>query len=519
MPFEFRKITSTRYFPSSAKNLVCLLADGWDDWTFKTLFYMHYFDENGHKYEIGNLKIGYFGQSTGRTSDVMLDQFEAIDKKFFSLGQDNDYYKNIRKIFSPEDSSLILSSLNDVVLNDVNFELIKKEEVFKTSLLRSVSLSSIHGQFRRILNGQAPLTNFHFKFTQEKTEKFSEAELEFLVEPETKPSTNMHVLIGRNGVGKTTILNNMVNAVLNKNPNITNGGYFTDQSWLGPSPLSPDFFSNLISISFSAFDPFLPPDNQPDPSLGTCYFYIGLKKILTEEGIRNGRLKEVEELREEFVESLNVCLSLEKKKSLWVKAIKKLESDLNFEEMGLLSLSEFKADSPELKRNALKVSMNLSSGHAIVLLSITKLIEHLEEKSLVLIDEPESHLHPPLLAAYVRALSDLLLSLNGVAIIATHSPVVLQEVPMSCVTMLRRIRSQNNIDRPTQETFGENVGILTREVFQLEVSKSGFHDLLTEDAQSDKSFEDILEEYGNQIGMEGRSILRALITNKNLNRS
>lgn len=47
----------------------------------------------------------------------------------------------------------------------------------------------------------------------------------------------------------------------------------------------------------------------------------------------------------------------------------------------------------------------------------------------MLIDEPEGHLHPPLLSAFVRALSELLVNRNGVAIIATHSPVVLQEVP------------------------------------------------------------------------------------------
>jgi len=65
----------------------------------------------------------------------------------------------------------------------------------------------------------------------------------------------------------------------------------------------------------------------------------------------------------------------------------------------------------------------LSSGHAIVLLTITRLVE-LDERSLVLIDEPEVHLHPPLLSAFVRALSDLLIELNGVAIVATHSPVM-----------------------------------------------------------------------------------------------
>jgi predicted ATP-dependent endonuclease of OLD family len=69
----------------------------------------------------------------------------------------------------------------------------------------------------------------------------------------------------------------------------------------------------------------------------------------------------------------------------------------------------------------------MSSGHAIVLLTITRLVATVEEKTLVLLDEPESHLHPPLLSAFIRALSDLLYDRNGVAIIATHSPVVLQE--------------------------------------------------------------------------------------------
>ncbi|MGN9540532.1 AAA family ATPase [Escherichia coli] len=63
----------------------------------------------------------------------------------------------------------------------------------------------------------------------------------------------------------------------------------------------------------------------------------------------------------------------------------------------------------------------MSSGHAVVLLTLTRLVATVEEKTLVLIDEPESHLHPPLLSAFIRALSDLLLD-NGLSIIATHSP-------------------------------------------------------------------------------------------------
>lgn len=153
----------------------------------------------------------------------------------------------------------------------------------------------------------------------------------------------------------------------------------------------------------------------------------------------------------------------------------------------------------------------MSSGHSIVLLTITKLVDTVEEKTLVLLDEPESHLHPPLLSAFTRALSDLLHNRNGVAIIATHSPVVVQEVPRSCVWKLTRLRTQGRSDRPERETFGENVGVLTREIFGLEVSKSGFHDMLQKAVDEGGSFESILQEYNEQLGFEAQAILRTLI--------
>ena len=130
----------------------------------------------------------------------------------------------------------------------------------------------------------------------------------------------------------------------------------------------------------------------------------------------------------------------------------------------------------------------MSSGHAIVLLTMTRLVETVDEKTLVLMDEPESHLHPPLLSAFTRALSDLLNNRNGVAIIATHSPVVVQEVPRSCVWTMERSRAEGATNRPELETFGENVGVLTREIFGLEVTRSGFHHLLKLAAEQGKGY-------------------------------
>lgn len=154
----------------------------------------------------------------------------------------------------------------------------------------------------------------------------------------------------------------------------------------------------------------------------------------------------------------------------------------------------------------------LSSGHAIVLLTMTRLVELVDERTVVLMDEPEAHLHPPLLSAFVRALSDLLTSRNGVALISTHSPVVLQEVPKSCVWKLRRTGKFAAADRPTIETFGENVGILTREVFELEVTTSGFHNLLQQAVEnSQDDYDTVLAKFSNQLGAEARGIVRSFL--------
>jgi predicted ATP-dependent endonuclease of OLD family len=98
-----------------------------------------------------------------------------------------------------------------------------------------------------------------------------------------------------------------------------------------------------------------------------------------------------------------------------------------FQESEIIKLIEIK-DEKELKDTSSEIFNKLSSGHKIVLLTITRLVETVEEKTLVMLDEPESHLHPPLLSAFIRALSELLILRNGVAIIATHSPVILQEL-------------------------------------------------------------------------------------------
>ena len=503
---QFHLVTGKRWSPDKGFRTAYLEIDHWNDYSFVTMFYLSVNDETGNLHKVGNVKIGFKGQDTSKATFQMLDNaFETLPEGFFSLGSDIDYYQTLAGL-SKELKDSILGSLKDMVFDSSNIEIAQNEDVFRTSLLRSVSLSTIKGQFPRVLDGRPPLTNFKFLYQRPAEVKMAGIELYFKVDANSKPSTNIHTIIGRNGLGKTTLLNGMIDGITNIDRSV---GQFFDKSECDSTPISKDYFSSLVSVSFSAFDPFDPPIEQPDPSKGTCYFYIGLKN--NEEG-KTHDLKTIPDLHLEFIQSLKTCFSEPKRKRRWENAMRSLESDENFSAMHLPNLLNYSGK--ELVERAISLILRMSSGHTVVLLTITKLVAKVEEKTLVLIDEPESHLHPPLLSAFIRSLSELLHDRNGVAIIATHSPVVLQEVPRSCVWKINRSRLHMTCIRPEEETFGENVGTLTREIFGLEVEKSGFHNLLNESVDNGGTYEEILDEYKHQLGFEAKAILKSMVIHR-----
>ncbi|WP_286397128.1 ATP-dependent nuclease [Acinetobacter towneri] len=478
---EFRVISRSTWLPRDGKNTAYLRIDNWNDFLYYTLFQVTVFDGDGKIYELGNVKIAYKGQEEGEanaTSEKINTHFSKLSQDFFSLGNSTEYYKKLSTM-SNETRTNYLNGLNDLVAHPDLIPIIEDEKVFGTSLLRDVYISSIRGKFRSVLDGNNESTPFQFDFIRDESEKIGGIKVNFDVRVEAKPPTNIHALIGRNGVGKTTVLNGIISAIRDPENNQKCRLEPRDYRY---SSNDKDYFSSLISVSFSAFDPFTPPIEQSDPAKGTCYFYLGLKA----PG-KGDLLLDFKDLRLECIRSLMNCFVKKDKAERWLKAIKQLSSDINFENMHLENLygeyqrlalhyhitdrtnrEKFEKRKESMRADfedeALEFLKRMSSGHSVVFMTITRLVEKVDERSLVLLDEPESHLHPPLLSAFIRALSDLLVSRNAIAIIATHSPVVLQEIPRKCVWKLFRHGKNVEIDRPKIETFGESVSDLTTEV-------------------------------------------------------
>ncbi|RZE59687.1 hypothetical protein C0Q98_14345 [Streptomyces albidoflavus] len=490
--------------PPGLTSCAYLVTDKWDDWfQYSTQYNLKYQDSDGEVHLIGQVKIGQFGMAKDQRRPDLPDTFEELDSRFFSLGQDDSYYQNL-KALGADIRDEILRAMKDVALDRELFTQALAEHVTGTSLLRSVSRATVEGQFHRLATGGVRLSRYQFTYTAPPLPHHSDetVSLSFEVIPESAPPTNIHVLIGRNGVGKTHLLNHMTRALADDRATSDEVGKF-EVTGRGT-------FANLVSVTFSAFDPFEPIGSPRNKATGMHYSYVGLKSIATKVDDKPRPPKDWRALAREFSISVKVCLQ-GARLVRWRRALEMLEADPIFNDARVADLADSVADDAELSKRASNLFRSLSSGHKIVLLTITRLVESVEERSLVLLDEPEAHLHPPLLSAFTRALSDLLVNRNGVAIIATHSPVVLQEVPKKCAWKLRRSGREVVFERPGVETFGENVGVLTREIFGLEVTRSGFHRILGDAVSDGDSYEAIVERFGGQLGGEARGIVRALL--------
>ncbi len=484
-----------------------MLTDNWDDWfKYSTLYSLVIYDEDGERHTVGGVKIGQFAMLADQRRPSIPDEFDALDERFFSLGQDDSYYDDLNRL-GVAIRDRVLQSLRDVALDDELFDRALNEDVTGTSLLRLVSRSTVTGQFRRMASGGARLTDYEFSYTARRHSKQGDPlKLGFTVAPESYPPTNVHVLIGRNGVGKTTLLNDMALAIVDEEVSSAEVGAFTA---LLDDP-DERLFTSLVSVTFSAFDPFDPLPSRQNKSEGVQYAYIGLKHVGPGRDGKPRPPKSPDALSTDFGNSVLICRQ-GAKVGRWHRALEMLQADRIFRDAELSGLARSGVEADEIKVEARRLFKKLSSGHKIVLLTVTRLVETVEEKTLVLLDEPEAHLHPPLLSAFVRALSDLLINRNGMALIATHSPVVLQEVPQSCVWKIRRTGTRSVAERPEIQTFGENVGLLTREVFGLEVTDSGFYKMLRDAVKDLPDYEGVMRRFNNELGDEARAIVQGLL--------
>ncbi|MGW0902831.1 AAA family ATPase [Streptomyces sp. NPDC002853] len=490
-----------RQHPTPNQDGAFLIKDSWDDYSHVTTFDLYVRKDDGRLLQAGFVRIAHTDMQTDpdfrATASRMPSQFEALPEGYFSLAHQDTYYEVLNTLPAPVRRD-VLTGLRDIAYRpDLIYE-VQELDVFRDSLMRGSDRTELQ-RLCQIAGGRQRILPYQWSYTAPVMDPDSVAPtLDFRAVPGSRPSTNLHALIGRNGVGKSSLLRDLARRVAT-----------------GEIPVSRSAdtgaLTNCVAVSFSPFDKLYA--QQPAGPTALPFTYIGLQ-VLDEPADASGaqvRLKTEHELGMEFVQSFFVC-RIGARGQRWQKAIE----TLSYSASGFLDEhrdrieSLIRSDDHEhVVDTLLDIFDTLSSGHRIALLIVTRLIETVTEATLVLIDEPETHLHPPLLSALIRTLTDLLTDRNGMAVMATHSPVVLQEIPASCVYKMRRYGNILTAQRPERETYGENLGELTHEAFGLEVAATGYHATLTELVQQDLSYEEIVAEFTG-MGSEARALLRAM---------
>lgn len=450
--------TSRHDQPSGAKRpFVLLRADGWDDFGFKTTYHATGHGVDGSQVDLGLVKIMRRGLQTSSTAiDLPTKRPFRLSDEYCSLGQKTSYYESLIEWAGDVEARNYLEAMRDLVLTPERYEAFADEPALQTSLLREGGARRAFEDAQQFLAGDDFSQGLSFGLTTHVGGEPFRVDFDF--EPNEYIPSRINAVIGYNGVGKTRLMAHL--AELAWRDIDTRREVASDFGTFDPIAIA---FGRVVAISYSAFDTFDIPTNSDQ------YVYCGLRD--TSDEAQGGRLKSPDEIARELQSGLTRLRTEDRWEALGA-ALAPLFREPSFQASGLAL--DFRDDTSEW----LPIFEELSTGHKISLNIVVQLVSQLENKSLVLIDEPESHLHPPLLAALMRGIGEALDETNSYAIVATHSPVVLQEVSARHVNVLRRYGDITQIQQPPSETFGENVGILTRTVFDLDNAESDYEGIL-----------------------------------------
>lgn len=490
-----------------------LVQDNWDDYSYKTTFQATLHLSEDEKVELGSLKIIKDDQTNGLTS-VPRRAFQSLSDKYCSLGGDLEYYEKLFKLGEPVYRAY-LEGLKDVAYSDDIRARFEDHEGYKVSLLRFSGAERTISDASRLFTRRTSTTRrkgrgFIMRFKTQVARGANSLIVDFDFRRKGPLPNRVNVLIGYNGTGKTRMLANLAMVA-------SGYGYGEKRDFLEKragrfvGTLPP--FKSVVVVSYSAFDTFAIPgktaiEKRRLESEGGIfgYVYCGLRERIDGDGEDAYRLKSLEEVDQDFLSALKRIRDVDRM-SVLLDVLMPLLQDVSFQRIGLTDLY---ADKDE--QSLLRLYRGLSSGHKVVTKMMAELTAHLDDShpSLVLIDEPETHLHPPLLASLLKSVRICLDHFDGYAVISTHSPVVLQETPSRYVQVLKRVGEISKIASPSIETFGENISVITEEIFNLDDGATDWHATLKSLVKTHDASE-IEDVFGRRLGFGARSYMASQI--------
>lgn len=477
---KFYKTAGSRdYALPPGAELPCIVyrVDNWDDYSFKTLFHLCLFKKDGSKEVLGDVKI----LQTSNQSTKIPDSFSSLAPELFSLGQDLNYYENMRAHL-PKTHRKVLDALNDVVVKPQLLEEIETSSGFRNSLIRFNEAKLALRDGLATLEERPLGKGYKFVYSGAIPGAEAGVSMDVDLQPDDPVPGRIFAIIGRNGVGKTQFLAKLARDLATTKRVSIETVSQVESAFEPARPL----FSRVIALSFSAFDKF----QRPEPEKYFSYIYCGVRDDSGGLSKRALEAKHLDYLRR-IVE--------QNREGHWEQHVAKV--------MGVPEeIVSITRHISELEKNQ---TPSMSSGQSILAYFISAALAYLKEGALVIFDEPEIHLHPNAVALLMQTLQALLQEFNSYAIIATHSPVVIQEVPRKRVIRFEREGNITTSHTLGHESFGENIAELTRMVFET-VEIPNFYKKTLQTLAKKHDFDTVSDMFDDQLSLHATAYLASL---------
>lgn len=467
-----------------------LKRDNWNDYGFITRFEAVMKNApHANTVRLGGVKIMQLGQTTDtRTYDLLDPAFDALGEDFCSIGQGDSFYTNLYAC-GRDLAVAYLTAARDVAYNPEIRAAFEGEEAYRISLLRTAGALQALDEAPAVFGEDRTVTVNKFDVVTRLEGSMADHRLSFDFTEQNGLPHRIAVLVGLNGVGKTSLMARLaflISRYESENKEATRAASGLTFESLGTLSPRPSFYS-AIAVSFSAFDDFEIP--KVKETTDYQYAYCGLRK-------RGGGLRDASEIA-------GRAIALVEKMSEVQRAY--LSSVIR----SIIGRDDH-ADFIENPSGNAHLYNQLSSGQKIALNIVCELIVSIRKRSLILLDEPETHLHPQLLASLMAIVSDLLKGSDSFAIVATHSPIVVQQVPSRCVSVIKRVNNEPRISLPRVECFGENLTEIVRNIFDTTEADRDYQNIIDDLIEANNNNVEVVEAlFERGLGLNARLYLHA----------
>ncbi len=451
-----------------------LVADGWGDGYAHVQFNLFYFHTERDYDSYGLVKIikresemecseehHYYVKDDGLPND-----FLRLPVEFCSLGQDERYYRNIKSRFGDSYESVFMA-LNDAAVFPQIDDAFRNTKYY-SCLIRENEAERLIREAQLILQGRNVADRYRFKYRFHPIYAENDVEFEFNFRDKTRLlPRRIYAVIGKNGVGKTLFVSQLPLDLSNKDSDAF-------------SPAKP-ILSKVISIANSTFDNFKKAENTAKLN----YFHFGLTK-----SVGGGQIPKT---KDDFTAEL---LAATKKIRLYgrIDHLKKVLNKIVFTEaIDELFVTVSKNDREVLDIDTSKINKllrTMSSGESTMLYLFMCLEADIRYDSLILLDEPETHLHPDAIAELLNALDDMLEEYQSCCVMVTHSPLLIRELTSDCVYVMERDDKTVILRKPGVETIGSGLNTITDDIFGSRSVQRNYKKRISELAR-DYSYEEI----------------------------